>query len=286
METPKANNLNELNSRRHTLRTKHIRYQKTSKDLLAKLADPNNTVAEEVVKDTYSLLRLFSLTYNQIHLSREDNKACLPAAFETELKKVLTEANYTKFDETFAVRGQDFASSLPASLDKSVVEGIIKFVQSNEAEHINARYEKDLAELTSQIDGRKGEAGATKERAAPKKRRDSQHEEDSLEDQMTTLLKKINNKARFIKLQKDDFEAYSNAQAQFDLLFDDVAMEIMKMKKNLRVKFNKVQKGDTGRDNRDRGDRNERRGDGEQRERGSRRGGNRGGNRGGRAEEK
>ena len=61
---------------------------------------------------------------------------------------------------------------------------------------------------------------------------------------MTTLLKKINNKARGIKLQKDDFEAYSDAQAQFDLLFDDVAMEIMKMKKNLRVKFNKVQKGD------------------------------------------
>lgn len=67
---------------------------------------------------------------------------------------------------------------------------------------------------------------------------------------MTTLLKKINNKARGIKLQKDDFEAYTDAQAQFDLLFDDVAMEIMKMKKNLRVKFNKVQKGDNSRDNR------------------------------------
>ena len=38
-------------------------------------------------------------------------------------------------------------------------------------------------------------------------------DEDSLEEQMTTLLKKINNKARFIKLQKDDYEAYSNAQA-------------------------------------------------------------------------
>jgi len=57
---------------------------------------------------------------------------------------------------------------------------------------------------------------------------------------MTVLLKKINNKATHIKLEKDDFEAYSDAQAQFDLLFDDVAMEIQKMKKNLRVKFNKV----------------------------------------------
>ena len=149
METPKATtNLNELHSRRHTLRTKHIRYQKTSKDLLAKLSDPKNPV-DEVVKDTYSLLRLFSLTFNQINLSREDNKATLPAAFETELKKVLGEENFNKFDETFKVRGQDFAQSLPTSLDKSVVEGIVKFVQDREQEHINARYEKDLAELTS-----------------------------------------------------------------------------------------------------------------------------------------
>jgi hypothetical protein len=264
METPKAsNNLNELHSRRHTLRTKHIRYQKTSKDLLARLRDPENTVEEEIVKDTYSLLRLFSLTYNQISLSREDNKATLPAAFEGELKKVLTEANYVKFDETFKVRGQDFAKSLPASLDKAVVEGVCKFVQTNEAEHINAKYEKDLTELTSQIDGRKGDT-VTKERPQ-KKREDQHHGEDSLEEQMTTLLKKINNKARGIKLQKDDHEAYSDAQAQFDLLFDDVAMEIMKMKKNLRVKFNKVQKGESDRRGGDRdnrgGDRDNRGGD-------------------------
>jgi len=67
---------------------------------------------------------------------------------------------------------------------------------------------------------------------------------------MTVLLKKINNKARGIRLQKDDFQAYSDAQAQFDLLFDDVAMEIMKMKKNLRVKFDKVQGGRNSNNNR------------------------------------
>ena len=121
----------------------------------------------------------------------------------------MTEENYNKFDETFKVRGQDFAKSLPASLDKAVVEGVCKFVQGNEAEHINAKYEKELTELTSQIDGRKGDT-VSKER--PQKKRDVDHE-DSLEEQMTTLLKKINNKARGIKLQKDDHEAYSDAQA-------------------------------------------------------------------------
>jgi len=106
METPKpTTNLNELHSRRHTLRTKHIRYQKTSKELLAKLSDPKDATAEDIVKDTYSLLRLFSLTYNQVNLGKDENKASLPDAFADELKKVLTEANYNKFDETFKVRG-------------------------------------------------------------------------------------------------------------------------------------------------------------------------------------
>ena len=152
-------------------------------------------------------------------------------------------------------------------MDKSVVEGIVNFVKSKETEHINARYEKDLAELTSQIDGRKGEVKTSQRPAQKKRDNDNEHHEDTLEEQMTVLLKKINNKARGIRLEKDDFEAYSDAQAQFDLLFDDVAMEIMKMKKNLRVKFNKVQnvgktssnRGRDNRDNRERVDRGENR---------------------------
>lgn len=60
---------------------------------------------------------------------------------------------------------------------------------------------------------------------------------------MSSLLKKINDKSRLIKLKKDDFESYSDAQSQFDLLFDDVATEILKMKRNLRTRFNKVQSG-------------------------------------------
>lgn len=248
METPKpSTTLNDLHSRRHTLRTKHIRYQKTSKDLLEKLANSKDASAGDIVKDVYSLLRLFSLTYNQVNACDDQNKATLPGAFTDELKKILTEANYNKIDETFKVRGQDFAASLPASLDKSIVEQIVNFVKSKETDHINARYEKDLAELTTQIDGRKGEVKARPER---KKRNGEQDAEDSLEEQMTVLLKKINNKARGIRLQKDDFQAYSDAQAQFDLLFDDVAMEIMKMKKNLRVKFDKVQGGRNSNNNR------------------------------------
>jgi len=159
METPQGNtSLNELHSRRHTLRTKHIRYQKkTAKDLLTKLSDPKEEDKEDIVKDVYSLLRLFSLTYNQVNLGKDENKASLPTAFTGELKKILTEANYIKFEETFQVRGQDFVKSLPDSLDKSIVDGLVNFVKAKETEHINAKYEHELAELTAQIDSRKGD---------------------------------------------------------------------------------------------------------------------------------
>ena len=60
---------------------------------------------------------------------------------------------------------------------------------------------------------------------------------------MTDLLNKINSKSRAIRLSKGDFESYSEAQSQFDQLFDDVATEILKMKRTLKKRFEKIQAG-------------------------------------------
>ena len=60
---------------------------------------------------------------------------------------------------------------------------------------------------------------------------------------MTELLGKISTKSRQIRLSKGDFESYSDAQGQFDQLFDDVATEILKMKRTLKKRFDKVQAG-------------------------------------------
>lgn len=118
---------------------------------------------------------------------------------------------------------------MPESIEKSVSERLIKFVQAKESDQINARYEKELADLTAQIDARKSEPRPKQTR----KRKDSTTSKDkssaskkgskksgspkahdeSLEDQMSSLLKKINDKSRLIKLKKDDFESYSDAQS-------------------------------------------------------------------------
>ena len=97
-------------------------------------------------------------------------------------------------------------------------------MQAKESDHINARYEKELAELTTQIDARKNEprpkqvrkrrdsnASAEKEKEKEKeksspafrkgsKKSSPKSDDESLEDQITSLLKKINDKSRFIKL--------------------------------------------------------------------------------------
>jgi hypothetical protein len=76
-----------LHFRRRLLRTKHVRYQKTAKDLVTKLGEPGEKdTAKDAVKYSYSLLRVFSLTYNFINLEKDDDKAVIPTDFSDELK--------------------------------------------------------------------------------------------------------------------------------------------------------------------------------------------------------
>lgn len=102
-------------------------------------------------------------------------------------------------------------------MEKSVAERLIKFVQAKESDHINARYEKELADLTVQIDARKSEprpkqirkrkdsnVSADKNKSSAKKgskkSASPKAQDENLEDQMSSLLRKINDKSRFIKL--------------------------------------------------------------------------------------
>jgi hypothetical protein len=68
VEVTPSSSMNEVHSRRHILRTKHIRYQKSVKELLDQLSDPKDATAADTVNNAYSLLRLFSLTYNHVTL--------------------------------------------------------------------------------------------------------------------------------------------------------------------------------------------------------------------------
>ena len=86
-DDPNTVSYGALHFRRRLLRTKHVRYQKTAKDLVSKLSEPGeNDTPKDAVKFSYSLLRVFSLTYNFINLEKDDDKAVIPTDFSDELK--------------------------------------------------------------------------------------------------------------------------------------------------------------------------------------------------------
>lgn len=147
-----------LHFRRRLLRNKFSRYQKGVKDLVSNITEPKEgaTEADCVIK-AYQLLRVFSLTYNFIHLAKEENKAVIPADFSDELEQVLTTANFTKFAEAFKGPKDDYVKSLPEQIEKSIADRLIKFVQVKEVDHITAKYETEINDLTSQIEARKNE---------------------------------------------------------------------------------------------------------------------------------
>lgn len=54
---------------------------------MAKLSEPKEgDTSKDAVKFSYSLLRVFSLTYNFINLEKDDDKAVIPTDFSDELK--------------------------------------------------------------------------------------------------------------------------------------------------------------------------------------------------------
>ena len=81
-------------------------------------------------------------------------------------------ADSTNFDVDSSLE-EDFNLDARRFVD---LEAILN--KSKETEHLNARYEKELAELTTQIDGRKGDVKPRQE----KPKRDNQDKEDTLED--------------------------------------------------------------------------------------------------------
>lgn len=55
-------------------------------------------------------------------------------------------------------------------------------------------------------------------------------------------MNQVREKVKKIKLGQNDFQAYSETQEQIDALLYEATEEIMKIKKTLKTRFEKVQK--------------------------------------------
>lgn len=205
------------------------------------------------MKNSYSLLRAFSYSYNYFdHPEKDAEKNHIPADFEAEIKEVLTDSYFSKFAAAIKAPKEEFEKELPEEVSAEVVERLLKFVSVKENDHIVRKYETLLAELSEKIDAQKKERDAIappkEKRDSPKrprkpkqKRESSSADDESLEDQLIQILRDVGKRSDSVRFSKDDFESYSEAQSQLDSLFRETVSEIMKMKQSLRKRFATVQ---------------------------------------------
>jgi len=171
---------------------------------------------------------------------------------------VLTSDYFSKYEAAIKAKKEDYENELPAEVSQEVVDKLVKFVSVKETDHITAKYEAQLTELSASIDANKKERGIEDHpkndnavRKARKSKKSSRRnsvnsdasndKEVSLEDQLKAVLNEVQKRTDSVRFSKDDFESLSDAQSQLDAFFSETTTAILRMKQGLRKRFDRVQ---------------------------------------------
>jgi len=118
------------------------------------LADLKEESASKV-KECYKLVRNFCLTYNWINnKSNEKRESMLyiPAVFEDDFKKLLSEEVLTKFITVMKVPFHEIDKNLPAEFNDAQVKKVIAFIDEKDKDVIIGKLEKDISKFTSELE--------------------------------------------------------------------------------------------------------------------------------------
>ena len=216
----------------------------------ARLRELNSKLGSdaEEVKDltavvvSYKLVRNLAITFNWVRMQKEEDKRVVPEEFQAELMGVYGTESYSKVVEALKLTSAEVASVLPAKLDAKVTDAIIKWC--DQKEKIVVEYlEKVVTECSDEITARKDEPRPPKKKspkspkAAAKK---SAKMDGAPEENFRELMDQVREKVRKIKFGQNDFKVYSDTQEQIDALLYEATDEIMKIKKSLKTRFDKV----------------------------------------------
>ena len=153
-----------LHFARRRFRTQLVRFQKGHRFQAKKLDELSKESSEDdkkaAAKNAYQLLRLFCFTYNYITiLDKDADRQHIPADFEAEIKEVLTSHYFSKYEAAIKAKKEDYEKELPDEISKEVADKLVKFVSVKETDHITAKFEAKLAELSTDIEAKKKERG-------------------------------------------------------------------------------------------------------------------------------
>ena len=201
-------------------------YRSTSKRMVESITKLNQKLSESedettkteiraaISKKTYGLYRNYIISFNALSMGKDDDKRVVPSTIASDLKAVLTDSVYDKFEAVLKVQKEDHEKELPKEIESKVVEDLKKYVEEHEKDHFVDKYEETLNQLTKEIESRKGEIKPKKSPKSPKSASSKGKDKDKgAEDLLQDCLDQVKRRVSKLRFTKNDFEYYSDSQA-------------------------------------------------------------------------
>lgn len=268
-----TSNLRQLEAKRRTFRRTLQQYERIKSkftDMLAKLnkkeatekdgapaADPKKQQAIAA----YRLLRNFCISFNTVYQAKKDeDRQEIPDKYVKEIDTLLGSDAADKFKKALkAETVDDSVKELPDQVSDAVVKGLLDFINKHDQEEIIKVLNKELDDLTADIDKLRGEQKTRKstikkekvatektqqqKQAKKPKKINTDDQGKTTEQRFRDLIREVQQRVSQIKLEKDDYQTYSEVQSEVDNFLDEATTEIMAIKNGLRKRFENVQSG-------------------------------------------
>lgn len=207
----------------------------------------------------YRLLRNFCISFNTVYQSKkEEDRQEIPEKYAKQIEAILENQDVVdKFKKALKAENVDESmKQLPDELKDATVNSLIDFINKHDQEEIIKRLNKDLEEMTADIDKLRGEQKSrksiikkekvavekVKQEKKPKKI-NTMDQGKTTEQRFRELIKEVNTRVSQIKLEKDDYQTYSEVQSEVDNFLHEATTEIMNIKNGLRKRFENIQSG-------------------------------------------
>jgi len=196
-------------------------YKSTSKRMVESISKLNQKLSESeddatkaelrsaISKKTYGLYRNYVISFNALTMGKDDDKRVVPTTIARDLKAVLTDSVFEKFEAVLKVQKEDLEKELPKEIESKVVEDLKKYVEEHEKDHFVAKYEETLSQLEKEIEARKGEIKPKKSPKSPKSSSSKGNAKDKgAEDLLQDCLDQVKRRVSGLRFTKNDFEYY------------------------------------------------------------------------------
>ena len=269
-----TSNLRQLEAKRRTFRRTLQQYERLKAkftDMLTKLNKPDAAPEKDGapadpkkqrVVAVYRLLRNFCISFNTIYQAKKDeDRQEIPEKYAKEIETILGSQDVVdQFKKALKAENvDDSVKELPGEVPEAMATGLLEFINKHDQDEIILVLNKELDQMTADIDKMRGEQKTRKstikkekvaiektqqQKLAKKPKKINTDEQGkTTEQRFRDLIREVQQRVSQIKLEKDDYQTYSEVQSEVDNFLDEATTEIMAIKNGLRKRFENIQSG-------------------------------------------